>query len=86
MTICPQGIPNNLVPYISQVASGQRPHLNIFGSNYDTPDGTCIRDYIHVVDLAQGHIAAIDNLRFSPGTHIYNLGSGKGMSIEAKLQ
>ena len=102
----PKGIPNNLVPYISQVASGQRPHLNIFGTDYDTPDGTCIRDYIHVVDLAQGHIAAINNLKFKPGmsclkglrpsasgricraypnlsegTHIYNLGSGKGTSV-----
>lgn len=75
----PQGIPNNLMPFIAQVASGRRDKLSIFGNDYDTPDGTCIRDYIHVVDLARGHVAALDNL--SPGTNAYNLGSGKGTSV-----
>lgn len=75
----PSGIPNNLMPYISQVASGKREKLNVFGNQYDTPDGTGVRDYIHVVDLAKGHVAALANL--SAGVHIYNLGSGKGTSV-----
>ena len=75
----PQGIPNNLLPYISQVAVGQRPHVNVFGDDYDTPDGTGVRDYIHVVDLARGHVAAIDHMK--PGASVYNLGTGKGTSV-----
>jgi len=75
----PQGIPNNLMPYIAQVASGQREMLSIFGNNYNTPDGTCIRDYIHVVDLAKGHVAALEHLL--SGASAYNLGSGKGTSV-----
>jgi UDP-glucose 4-epimerase len=75
----PRGVPNNLMPFISQVASGKRKELSIFGNDYDTPDGTCIRDYIHVVDLAKGHVAALQNLK--PGVNEYNLGSGKGTSV-----
>lgn len=77
----PNGIPNNLVPYIAQVAIGIRAHLNIFGNDYDTPDGTCIRDYIHVVDLAIGHVKALDKFREKCGVKIYNLGTGKGYSV-----
>lgn len=77
----PNGIPNNLVPYIAQVAVGKRPHLNIFGNDYDTPDGTCIRDYIHVVDLALGHVKALAKLQENCGVKIYNLGTGKGYSV-----
>jgi len=77
----PNGIPNNLVPYIAQVAIGKRPHLNIFGNDYDTPDGTCIRDYIHVVDLALGHVKALEKLQENCGVKIYNLGTGKGYSV-----
>lgn len=75
----PKGIPNNLMPFISQVASGKRDKLSIFGGDYNTPDGTCIRDYIHVVDLAKGHVAALKQI--NPGYHVYNLGSGKGTSV-----
>ncbi len=75
----PQGTPNNLMPFIAQVASGRRDQLSIFGNDYDTPDGTCIRDYIHVVDLAKGHVAALEHL--SAGARAYNLGSGKGTSV-----
>lgn len=75
----PKGIPNNLMPFITQVASGKRERLSIFGSDYDTPDGTCIRDYIHVVDLARGHLAALNNIK--AGYNVYNLGSGKGTSV-----
>ena len=74
----PNGIPNNLMPYITQVAVGKLPRLGVFGSDYDTPDGTCIRDYIHVVDLADGHVKAVAKLRENPGLKIYNLGTGKG--------
>ena len=77
----PNGIPNNLVPYIAQVAVGKRPHLNIFGNDYDTPDGTCIRDYIHVVDLALGHVRALTKMHENCGVKIYNLGTGKGYSV-----
>ncbi|XP_028406296.1 UDP-glucose 4-epimerase-like isoform X2 [Dendronephthya gigantea] len=78
----PQGIPNNLTPYITQVAVGRRTHLNVFGNDYDTPDGTGVRDYIHVVDLALGHVAALrkmigDNCGFK----VYNLGTGRGQSV-----
>ena len=75
----PLGTPNNLLPYISQVAIGKLALLSVFGNDYDTPDGTCIRDYIHVVDLARGHVAALDKLK--PGVEAYNLGSGKGTSV-----
>ena len=77
----PNGIPNNLVPYIAQVAVGKRPHLNVFGNDYDTPDGTCIRDYIHVVDLALGHVKALAKIKENCGVKIYNLGTGIGYSV-----
>lgn len=78
----PQGIPNNLMPYIAQVAIGLRPTLSVFGNDYATPDGTCIRDYIHVVDLADGHLAALKAMEKQPtGLRIYNLGSGQGTSV-----
>ncbi len=76
----PNGIPNNLMPYIIKVAVGELPCLNVFGDDYDTPDGTGVRDYIHVVDLAKGHIAAIKALE-KPGCHYYNLGTGHGYSV-----
>lgn len=74
----PNGIPNNLLPFVAQVAVGIRPELKIFGGDYDTPDGTCLRDYIHVVDLAKGHVAALAKMS---GLRIYNLGSGRGVSV-----
>ncbi len=77
----PNGIPNNLMPYINYVASGKLDHLNVFGDDYDTPDGTGVRDYIHVVDLALGHIKAIEKAREIKGIKIYNLGTGKGYSV-----
>lgn len=77
----PKGIPNNLVPYISQVAVGKRPHLNIFGDDYETKDGTGVRDYIHVVDLAIGHIKSIKKIEKENGVFIYNLGTGNGYSV-----
>jgi UDP-glucose 4-epimerase len=77
----PNGIPNNLMPYITQVAVGKLPKLGVFGSDYDTPDGTCIRDYIHVVDLADGHVKAVEKLAENPGLKIYNLGTGTGSSV-----
>jgi UDP-glucose 4-epimerase len=77
----PRGIPNNLVPYIAQVAVGQLPELRVFGGDYPTPDGTGIRDYIHVVDLAVGHIQALQVLEKNPGLVTYNLGTGRGYSV-----
>ena len=77
----PRGVPNNLMPFISQVAIGRRDHLNIFGNDYDTPDGTCIRDYIHVVDLARGHVDAIKYLQTHRGESVFNLGTGQGYSV-----
>lgn len=77
----PQGIPNNLMPYIAQVAVGRRDSLAIFGNDYPTPDGTGMRDYIHVMDLADGHVAAMQLLTGKPGVHIYNLGAGIGSSV-----
>ena len=78
----PSGIPNNLMPYITQVAIGKRPFLSVYGNDYDTPDGTCIRDYIHVVDLAGGHVKAVNNsLDGKKGVQIFNLGTGKGYSV-----
>ena len=77
----PQGIPNNLVPYIAQVATGQREKLHIFGNDYDTPDGTGVRDYIHVSDLADGHLAALDYIKQNSGVDAVNLGTGLGYSV-----
>ncbi|MDF4603596.1 UDP-glucose 4-epimerase GalE, partial [Vibrio parahaemolyticus] len=77
----PQGIPNNLMPFIAQVAVGRREKLSVFGSDYPTPDGTGVRDYIHVMDLADGHIAALKSVGEKSGLHIYNLGTGKGSSV-----
>lgn len=77
----PKGIPNNLVPYIAQVAVGKLDHLNVFGDDYDTKDGTGVRDYIHVVDLAIGHVRAIEKLKDKEGVSIYNLGTGNGYSV-----
>ena len=77
----PNGIPNNLMPFVSQVAAGIRDHLNVFGNDYPTPDGTCIRDYIHVVDLAKGHVAALRYGLAHCGAEIFNLGTGKGSSV-----
>ena len=77
----PNGIPNNLMPYISQTAVGKRTHLNVFGNDYPTPDGTGVRDYIHVMDLAAGHVAAIDWLMTHNGEGVFNLGTGRGCSV-----
>ena len=77
----PKGIPNNLVPYIAQVAVGKRDIVHVFGSDYPTKDGTGVRDYIHVVDLALGHLKAIEKKSDVPGVHIYNLGTGNGYSV-----
>ncbi|MDD3202963.1 MAG: UDP-glucose 4-epimerase GalE [Pygmaiobacter massiliensis] len=77
----PAGIPNNLVPYIAQVAVGKLEHVNVFGNDYNTPDGTGVRDYIHVVDLAAGHVAAIKKLEQKPGLVVVNLGTGNGYSV-----
>ena len=77
----PNGIPNNLVPYIAQVANGQREKLSVFGGDYPTPDGTGLRDYIHVVDLAIGHVKTLDRLAREPGIVTYNLGTGRGNSV-----
>lgn len=75
----PNGIPNNLMPFVTQVAKGKLSQVQVFGDDYDTVDGSGVRDYIHVVDLAEGHVAAIEQLQ--PGTHIYNLGTGRGTSV-----
>ena len=77
----PKGIPNNLMPYITQVAIGKRPYVHVFGNDYDTPDGTGVRDYIHVVDLALGHIKAVEKVEGEDGLFIYNLGTGIGYSV-----
>ena len=77
----PKGIPNNLVPYIAQVAIGKRSEVHIFGNDYDTPDGTGVRDYIHVTDLAKGHVCAVKKLERDGGLFIYNLGTGRGYSV-----
>ena len=77
----PNGIPNNLMPYVAQVAVGRRPHVNVFGNDYDTPDGTGVRDYIHVMDLAEAHIAGLEKLMASPDSFTVNLGSGNGYSV-----
>ncbi len=77
----PNGIPNNLLPYVSQVAVGKLPRLNVFGNDYDTPDGTGVRDYIHVVDLARGHLSALNYALKHKGSEAINLGTGKGSSV-----
>ena len=77
----PNGIPNNLMPYVARVAAGILPKLTVFGDDYDTPDGTCLRDYLHVVDLAKGHLAAIDYAAAHPGAEAINLGTGSGVSV-----
>jgi len=77
----PRGMPNNLMPYINQVACGQTPRLNVYGADYDTPDGTGVRDYIHVMDLAAGHLAALEFLQHHTGNHVFNLGTGRGYSV-----
>lgn len=77
----PRGIPNNLMPYISQVAVGRLPYLNVYGNDYPTPDGTGVRDYIHVVDLARGHVAAIEYMLAHRGESVFNLGTGTGYSV-----
>ncbi len=77
----PEGIPNNLLPYVAKVAVGRLEKVNVFGNDYDTPDGTGVRDYIHVVDLARGHVKAIEKILQNPGLKIYNLGTGNGYSV-----
>ncbi len=77
----PNGIPNNLLPYVAQVAVGIHPFLRVWGKDYATPDGTGIRDYIHVMDLAEGHVKALDKLAVKPGVVVYNLGTGRGYSV-----
>ena len=77
----PRGIPNNLMPYITQVAVGRREKLSVYGNDYDTPDGTGVRDYIHVVDLAKGHVAAVDYAAGHTGCEVFNLGTGTGISV-----
>lgn len=77
----PNGIPNNLLPYVAQVAVGKLEYVRVFGNDYDTPDGTGVRDYIHVVDLAKGHVNAVNKIKENPGIKIYNLGTGKGYSV-----
>lgn len=78
----PEGVPDNLLPYITQVVTGKREYLTIYGNDYPTPDGTCIRDYIHIADLAEGHVAMLKYMFNHPGYHVYNLGSGKGVSVK----
>uniref|UniRef100_A0A915ELI2 UDP-glucose 4-epimerase n=1 Tax=Ditylenchus dipsaci TaxID=166011 RepID=A0A915ELI2_9BILA len=84
----PRGIPNNLMPFVAQVAAGKLPELKIYGTNFDTPDGTGVRDYIHIVDLAKAHVAALDRIkaiktnREQPGVEVYNIGTGKGYSVK----
>jgi UDP-glucose 4-epimerase len=82
----PNGIPNNLLPYIAQVAVGKLPELAVFGNDYPTPDGTGVRDYIHVVDLAEGHLRALEALHTCTGTHVWNLGTGHGYSVLAMIR
>lgn len=77
----PRGVPNNLMPFVAQVAVGRRPHLNVFGNDYDTPDGTGVRDFIHVVDLARGHVRTLEKLMEQSGLLTLNLGTGRGFSV-----
>lgn len=86
-----QGIPNNLMPYVAQVANGKLPFLQIYGTNFDTPDGTGIRDYIHIVDLARAHVAALARIKKlinngeKPRVEVYNIGTGKGTSVREMI-
>ncbi|MFM8796427.1 MAG: NAD-dependent epimerase/dehydratase family protein, partial [Betaproteobacteria bacterium] len=82
----PRGVPNNLMPYVAQVAVGRRPRLQVFGNDYDTPDGTGVRDYIHVMDLAQGHVVALQALLGGRGSFTVNLGTGQGCSVLELVQ
>jgi len=82
----PRGVPNNLMPYVTQVATGQRPHLNVFGNDYDTPDGTGVRDYIHVVDLAEAHALALEHICARDVSVTVNLGTGEGISVLQLVQ
>jgi UDP-glucose 4-epimerase len=82
----PQGEPNNLLPYVTQVAVGKRAALSVFGADYETADGTCVRDYLHVVDLARGHLQALERLVGLKGLHAYNLGTGQGVSVLQIIQ
>ena len=82
----PTGIPNNLTPYITQVAVGKLKEVNVFGNDYDTPDGTGVRDYIHVMDLASGHVKALKKFADKPDVYIYNLGTGRGYSVLEMIQ
>lgn len=77
----PSGVPNNLLPYLAQVASGKLGRLSVYGNDYPTPDGTGVRDYIHVQDLVEGHLLALDKLATQPGMHVWNLGTGRGYSV-----
>jgi UDP-glucose 4-epimerase len=77
----PNGVPNNVLPYLAQVAVGRRAMLPVFGDDYPTPDGTCVRDYVHVVDVADGHRVALDHLDDEPGLRVFNLGTGQGASV-----
>jgi len=77
----PRGIPNNLMPFVTQTAAGIQKELSVFGADYDTSDGTGVRDYIHITDLAAGHVAALDHCVGNPGTHVFNLGTGQGTSV-----
>ncbi|MEU4270878.1 UDP-glucose 4-epimerase GalE [Streptomyces sp. NPDC026092] len=77
----PRGVPNNIVPFLSQIAVGRRDELNVFGDDYPTPDGTGVRDYIHVVDVAEGHAVALDHIDDEPGMRVFNLGTGRGASV-----
>ncbi len=81
----PNDIPNNLMPFVAQVAVGKRPHLQIFGDDYDTPDGTGLRDYIHVVDLARAHVAALDYANAHHGARAFNIGTGESLSVKAMV-
>jgi len=82
----PQGVPANLMPFIAQVAVGRREELTIFGDDYPTPDGTGVRDYIHVMDLAEGHVAAVEHLASNPGYDVINLGTGNGISVKQMVE
>ncbi|MBQ7454940.1 MAG: UDP-glucose 4-epimerase GalE [Clostridia bacterium] len=82
----PSGIPNNLMPFVCQTAAGKRERLSIFGTDYPTPDGTCIRDYIHVMDLAEGHVKALDYAAQAHGTEVFNLGTGEGYSVRQVVE
>jgi UDP-glucose 4-epimerase len=82
----PRGVPNNLMPYIAQVAVGRRERLSVYGDDYDTPDGTGVRDYIHVVDLARAHLAALDHAATGPGARVFNIGTGTGYSVLQMVQ